>query len=319
MANGRHIVGEFLYPFLKVIKMQPLCTVVIVTYRRRHHLKMAIKSVMDQTLTAYECLIFNDYPDDNKDIKILVDSLEDHRFRYISSNSSKGANYWRNKGIDLAQGKFIAFLDDDDQWMPTKLEEHWKAHHDHEAFLVYSDYIRVVPELGDKKSVKENAPLRTNVKKDIADGVFSISTTSSVSLVNKIDTKLFDEKLSSFQDWDAWFNLVLINPAAKIFHIKKPLIYYFAHNDQNKVTKDTKKRLHALFQLKKKYDALGIDISGFFHKQKLDIVLMQLAYGNLSKALLLIKLVGVLMGNPLFFRYAYTYRRIGRFLFKGGN
>lgn len=295
--------------------MHPVFSVIIVTFKRVDHLIKAIDSVLNQTLTQYECLIFNDFPQDNENVKKVVDGLNDKRFSFIASHSSKGANHWRNTGVKMAKGDYIAFLDDDDQWFPEKLAEHHIAHKSDKAFLVYSDYIKIWPEANYPDVPKQNATISKNINGDMANGNFSISTTSSVSLLNQIHWELFDESLESFQDWDAWFNLTMVHPDAKFHHIKRPLVCYADHGN-NKVSKNHERRWKALQQLKIKYQKKKVDISGFLLKEKLNLLLMELKSKNLSKLFMVPKLSAMLVANPLFFRYSYTYRRIGRFIFK---
>lgn len=294
---------------------EPVFSIIIVTFKRIDHLLKAIESVLNQTLTHYECLIFNDFPEDNEKIEKLVAGLCDDRFSFIASHSSQGANHWRNAGIEMANGQYIAFLDDDDHWFPEKLTEHYHTHRNHDAFVVYSDYIKIWPNSGQPHVYKENAHLSPNIRKDMADGVFSISTTSSVSLLNDIDWQVFDESLLSFQDWDAWFNLTMVRPDAKFCHIKKPLIYY-THHENNKATKNYERRLNSLGQVKEKYEMSGIDVSGFFFKEMLNLLLIKLKRDKTSKFLSLTQVLALLVTNPRLFVYPYTYRRIGRFLFR---
>ena len=293
----------------------PVFSVVIVTFKRVDFLIKAIESVLKQTLTNYECLVFNDFPEDNAAIEKEIARLSDERFRFIPSQSSRGANHWRNAGIKMAKGEYIAFLDDDDHWFPEKLTEHYQAHQNHDAFLVYSDYIKTWSESDLPDVYKENARIGENIKREMANGIFSISTTSSVSLLNKIDWQVFDESLMSFQDWDAWLNLTIVQPNAKFHHIKKPLIYY-THHESNKVTKNYRRRLNALDQVKAKYGEKEIDVSGFFFKEKLNLLLAELKKSKVSTFSSISRLATILITHPGLFGYPYTYRRIGRFLFK---
>lgn len=294
---------------------RPVFSVIIVTFKRIDLLTKAIESVLKQTLPNYECLVFNDFPGDNAAIEKEIACLNDERFRFIPSQSSQGANHWRNAGIKMAAGEYIAFLDDDDHWFPEKLAEHYRAHQNHDAFLVYSDYIKTWFESDLPDVYKENARIGENINRQMANGTFSISTTSSVSLLNKIEWQVFDESLMSFQDWDAWFNLTIVQPNAIFHHIKKPLIYY-THHEINKVTKNYRRRLNALQQVKAKYEKKKIDVSGFFFKEKLNLLLAEVKKSKASKFSSILRLSTMLITHPSLFGYHYTYRRIGRFLFK---
>jgi glycosyltransferase involved in cell wall biosynthesis len=100
-------------------------SIIIPTYNRFKFLLNAIQSVREQTYTNIEIIVINDCStekeyyeyDFGKDIKIIH---LDKNSKVILGNSSAG--HVRNFGINVATGDYIAFLDDDDQWFPKKLE-----------------------------------------------------------------------------------------------------------------------------------------------------------------------------------------------------
>lgn len=295
--------------------MEPIFTVILVTYKRFDYLKEAIQSIHNQVFTNYECLVFNDWPTDNVAIKEWIYSLNDPRFQFYPSDQSRGANYWRNFGVKSAKGHYIAFLDDDDQWFPEKLKEHYSAHINEEAFLVYSDYIRIWPDQSRESFREDNAHYVDHVKESISTGKFSISTTSSVTLKNELTHPLFDESLQSFQDWDAWFNIALSHSDAKFHRIAKPLLYFIQHSNE-RISKNYEKRLAALGLMKRKYSERGINIAGFYYKEKLNLYFLFADEKKLSKYQTISYLVKRILKEPAFFRFLYTYKRIARFILK---
>lgn len=295
--------------------MEPVFTIILVTYKRFGYLKEAIQSVQNQIFSEYECFIFNDWPIDNALIEEWIYSLNDPRFQFYPSDQSRGANYWRNFGVKNAKGQYIAFLDDDDQWFSKKLEEHYSAHINENAFIVYSDYIRIWPDQSRESFQEDNAHYVDDVKKSISTGRFSISTTSSVTLKNELTHPLFDESLQSFQDWDAWFNIALSNSDAKFHRIAKPLLYFIQHSNE-RISKNYRKRFAALGLIKRKYSEKGIDITGFYYKEKLNIYLLFAEGKKFSKYQAITYIVKKMLKEPAFFRFLYTYKRIARFILK---
>lgn len=104
-----------------------LVSVIIPTYNRYKYLLNAIKSVRKQTYKNIEIIIVNDCSTDNN-YKLLNNNefYKDIIVINLSENSRNlfgypCAGYVRNKGIAIATGKYIAFLDDDDYWLPNKL------------------------------------------------------------------------------------------------------------------------------------------------------------------------------------------------------
>ena len=95
----------------------PLVTVIIPTYNYAHFLPEAIQSVLSQTFTDYEIIVVDDGSTDNT--RSVVAQF-DERVRYVYQENS-GPNVARNAGIRESQGRYIAFLDADDKWLPDKL------------------------------------------------------------------------------------------------------------------------------------------------------------------------------------------------------
>ncbi len=98
----------------------PTVSVIIPTYRHRDYVLAALDSVFKQTYSDYEILLINDgSPDDTADVVRSV--VEQRGIRYYEKPNGGQANA-RNFGLQLARGRYIAFLDDDDLWPANKLE-----------------------------------------------------------------------------------------------------------------------------------------------------------------------------------------------------
>ena len=95
-------------------------SVVIPTYNRPDTLKRAITSVLSQTCTDFEIIIVNDSHQE-RPVWDIINHFADERIRYFRNERSKGGNGARNTGIIKSKGEYIAFLDDDDEWLPDKL------------------------------------------------------------------------------------------------------------------------------------------------------------------------------------------------------
>jgi glycosyltransferase involved in cell wall biosynthesis len=101
----------------------PLASVVIPTRNRPELVGRAVRSALQQTLTDLEVIVVVDGPDPAtvSALKVLQDT--DSRLRVLPLPQNRGGSDARNAGIDAAKGKWIALLDDDDEWMPQKLEK----------------------------------------------------------------------------------------------------------------------------------------------------------------------------------------------------
>jgi glycosyltransferase involved in cell wall biosynthesis len=101
--------------------IEPLLSVVLTTFNRSQLLKNAIDSVLGQTLSCFELIVVDDCSTD--DTIALLATYADPRLRFIRHTTNSGVSAARNTGISAARAEYISFLDDDDQYLPTFLEE----------------------------------------------------------------------------------------------------------------------------------------------------------------------------------------------------
>jgi len=99
--------------------MTPFFSVVIPVYNRAPVIADAVRSVLAQSDQDFEIVVVDDASDD--DPKAGLDALRDPRIRFVRQETQGGGGVARNRGIDLAQGQFIAFLDSDDVFLPHHL------------------------------------------------------------------------------------------------------------------------------------------------------------------------------------------------------
>jgi glycosyltransferase involved in cell wall biosynthesis len=99
----------------------PLVSVIVPTYNRADLVSRAIESVLDQTYDNFELLVVDDASTD--DTETIVRSYDDERVTYFCHQKNRRVSAARNTGIEQASGQYLAFLDDDDEWFPTKVEQ----------------------------------------------------------------------------------------------------------------------------------------------------------------------------------------------------
>lgn len=95
-------------------------SVIMPTYNRADIMMRAVSSVLNQTYTNLELIIVDDSSQDNTEQ--IIQALEDKRIIYIKNSRNRGGNYSRNRGVEIANGEYIAFQDSDDYWEKRKLE-----------------------------------------------------------------------------------------------------------------------------------------------------------------------------------------------------
>lgn len=101
-----------------------------------------IKSVLAQTYTEWELLIVDDCSTDKTD-EIVRSFLSDKRIKYFKNEKNSGAAASRNKALREAKGKWIAFLDSDDLWMPEKLEKQIRFMKNNGYYFSYTNYAEI--------------------------------------------------------------------------------------------------------------------------------------------------------------------------------
>lgn len=100
---------------------EPTVSIIIPTYNRSKTIKRSINSVLYQTYDDFEIIVIDDGSSDGTDK--VIKEFNDSRIKYVRHELNRGASAARNTGIKLSRGKYIAFQDSDDVWVPDKLEK----------------------------------------------------------------------------------------------------------------------------------------------------------------------------------------------------
>lgn len=122
--------------------MNDLVSVIMPSYNTAEYISESIASVQKQTYTDWELIIVDDCSTDNTD-EVVQPFLNDQRIRYIKNEKNSGAAVSRNKALREARGKWIAFLDSDDLWMPDKLEKQIQFMDVSGYHFSYTNYIEI--------------------------------------------------------------------------------------------------------------------------------------------------------------------------------
>lgn len=195
----------------------PLVSVVIPTYNRGELILKTIGSVLNQTYKNIEIIIVDDNSTDNT--KKIISTLSDPRINYIKLERNTKGREARNRGIMESKGKFIAFLDSDDCWLPNKIESQLKYMYckanNLDNILCFTDLIQ---DNGRWKKRKTNKSFHreTNIMEYIlAENNIVQTSTYIISTILAQDT-LFNPTLPKHQDWD--FCLRLTRKNANFLH-----------------------------------------------------------------------------------------------------
>lgn len=118
--------------------MQDLVSIIMPSYNTAPYIKETIESVLAQSYRNWELLIVDDCSGDNTDE--IINLFHDPRIQYFKNDQNSGAAVSRNRALREAKGRFIAFLDSDDLWMPQKLEKQIMFMEKNGYAFSYTDY-----------------------------------------------------------------------------------------------------------------------------------------------------------------------------------
>ena len=120
--------------------MHGLVSIIMPSYNTAKYIGDSIKSVLAQTYGNWELIIVDDCSTDNTD-EVVAEFLSDERIRYLKNEKNSGAAISRNYALREAKGKWIAFLDSDDLWLPEKLEKQLAFMVENGYKFSYTDYM----------------------------------------------------------------------------------------------------------------------------------------------------------------------------------
>lgn len=206
----------------------PLVSVIIPTYNRFELLKKALTSVLNQSFKDFEVLIIDDCSQD--ETSQIPEHSADRRIRYIRNDRNKGISAVRNIGIRNSKGTYIAFLDDDDEWMPDKLEKQMNLIIPGPPNLgaVYTGSISI--DIDKNKIVEAAMPqFRGNVLNNLIFRNFVVTSTIVLKKACFDRVGLFDESMKYAEDYDMW---IRVAGEFEFDYIGEPLIKYFVHHNK---------------------------------------------------------------------------------------
>ena len=221
--------------------MSPKVSVIIPTYNREGFIKRAVDSVLAQTFTDYEIIVIDDGSADQT--RHVLAPYQD-RIRYFYQEN-RGISEARNRGIQEAKGEYIAFLDSDDWWAPTKLERQVGILDDRKTVGLVYGRMPILDEKGKVIGIKPQGVSGKNFNELIE--MWGDLPTSTVITRRECFDKfgLFDSNLPPMEDIDMWLRIAQFYDLHEV--AGEPLAYYSRHEMQ--MTKDKKKVYEGLVKI----------------------------------------------------------------------
>ena len=193
-------------------------SVVIPTYNRESIVVNAIKSVLSQSFRDFEIVVVDDGSQDSTET--VIKEMNDPRINYIQHSKNLGTAQARNTGIKNSKGKYIAFLDSDDEWLPEKISKQMETigEHDQDVIANVSGFY-LFDEFGIKR--KQIPKKQSSWFKHLLMGC-GLGEGATLVVSKNAFTKVgwFDSSLPRFGDWD-W--LLRFTKIYKLTITPKPL------------------------------------------------------------------------------------------------
>ena len=207
-------------------------SVIVTTFNRLPFLKQTLESVASQTYGKFEVVVMDDGSSDGT-LEFLADLEPGHLFRFERFRGRE-RSYLRNAGVAGASGSLVAFLDDDDEWLPRKLERQVAlAASESDAGMIYS-FTTVMD--ADGGPVDELTRIHADLyRRQVREGhTFSALARSCLLFTSSVLVRReafdavrgFDESLVGAEDWDFYLRM---SRQFRIAAVEEPLVRYRLH------------------------------------------------------------------------------------------
>ncbi|MCM3400447.1 glycosyltransferase family 2 protein [Oceanobacillus profundus] len=143
------------------MKQDPLISVITPAYNAERFIGDTIDSVLDQTYANWEMVIVDDRSTDNTTTIVEEYRKRDNRIKLIVLEENSGSAVARNTAMENAKGRYIAFLDSDDRWLPEKLEKQLHFMQEKDIAFSFTTYVRILED-GTKTNAVSSTPESVN-------------------------------------------------------------------------------------------------------------------------------------------------------------
>jgi teichuronic acid biosynthesis glycosyltransferase TuaG len=205
----------------------PLISIIIPVYNATRFLDETVKTIQNQTYTNWEAIFIDDCSTDNSEEIIKRYQLTDPRIKLYKNETNSYAAITRNKGIDESIGRYIAFLDADDLWVPCKLEKQITFMLHRDCAFSFTGY-----EFADKNGIpngkKVNVPTRICYNQALKNTIIWTSTVMfDMSKLTK--EQIYMPNVRRGQDTATWWKVLRIIDFA--YGLNELLSYYRRTSD----------------------------------------------------------------------------------------
>ena len=236
-----------------------MISIVVPVYNAAPYIENTVQMVLQQTYQDFELILVDDCSTDNS-VDLLEELLEqrkDVRLRLVKKERNQGAAAARNTGLDMASGRYIAFLDADDVWLPHRLEAGLRFMEEKKAGFVFSAY-----EFGDEQArgtgkivhVPEKLTYRKALSRTV---VFTTTTLFDTTLVPK---ELLRMPTVPSEDTATWWQILRNGHVA--YGLDQVLAIY--RRPAKSLSSNKLVALQRIWNLYRKQEKLGLFSSAFY-------------------------------------------------------
>lgn len=205
----------------------PKISVVMPAYNAEKYIREAIDSILAQTFTDFEFIIIDDGSKDST--AAIVQSYSDSRIRFYQNERNMGVAATLNRGLDLAQGEYIARMDADDISLPERFEKQVDVLDNNKSIAICGSNAIVFSQ---EREYTTNLPEESN---KIRDNLFisspfihpAVMIRKNIMLQNGIE---YDLRFEGREDYQLWMKFSLLK--YEFYNISQPLIRYRQHSNQ---------------------------------------------------------------------------------------
>jgi len=232
-----------------------LVTAVVTTYNRPQLVRRAIRSVVAQTYEPLEIIVVEDGSDSGLEAWLQGEELS--HVRYVRHRENRGLAAARNTGLKLASGEYIAYLDDDDEWKPERIEKQMQQlarltqEERNRLGVIYCGQEVHFPGRS-RVSIahpRNEGNLRGAIKRQ---GAITLGSTCLFSKVALQRVGGFDEALPSSIDDDIWMALAANEYDAHV--LDEPLVISYEHHVRQRMTNDAATRVRGVRKYVEKWE-----------------------------------------------------------------
>jgi len=209
-------------------------SVVIPTYKRPDRLRRLLISIVRQTRLPDEVIVVDDCSEMHEIYCEVISEFAPllPNLHYTALEQNSGAPVARNRGISLSSGDWIALVDDDDEWLPQKLEKQIQlieSRGNSQLGFVYT-WAKAQGQNG-QESYDACKSISGDARKALLSTNFILSPSVLIKKEALVAVKGFDERLPSCQDWDTWIRVALAG-----YHfatVEEQLVIYHRHGGES--------------------------------------------------------------------------------------